>query len=83
MHLRRVTRGLERGDRVDAGQQIGTLGASGVKAAAPHLHFALELPRGDRRGGHSNTRYADPAPFLVRATVRSAADRRRGTKPAI
>lgn len=60
------------GERVTAGQYLGTLGASAVFESAPHLHFALEVP--DRpysgwMGDHTNTHYADPAPFLVRATI--------------
>jgi peptidase M23-like protein len=78
MHLNAITEGLERGDRVLAGQQIGTLGKTAVRFAAPHLHFALEVPTG--KG--TNMRYLDPAPYLVRAKVMSAPDRRPPQKPA-
>lgn len=82
MHLSTITRGLEVGDRVDGGQQIGTLGASGVVSAAPHLHFSLEVPKipGTHGGDHTATNYVDPAPFLVRATMLERADGR--LKPA-
>lgn len=82
MHLDTIERGLEVGDRVDGGQQIGTLGATGIQTAAPHVHFALELPNiPGTHGDHVNTHYVDPAPFLVRATIARTADRRRGEKP--
>ncbi|HEY5923891.1 MAG TPA: M23 family metallopeptidase, partial [Kofleriaceae bacterium] len=56
MHLNTVIEGLEVGDRVDGGQQIGTLGASAVHSAAPHCHFALELPNiPGTHGDHANT----------------------------
>jgi murein DD-endopeptidase MepM/ murein hydrolase activator NlpD len=83
MHLDRVEPGLEVGDRVDGGQQIGTLGATAIHSAAPHCHFSLELPNiPGTHGDNSSTHYTDPAPFLVRATVIDAADRRRPEKPA-
>jgi murein DD-endopeptidase MepM/ murein hydrolase activator NlpD len=82
MHLDDVADELRSGDRVDAGQYVGTLGATAVYSAPPHLHFALEIPdRPGIRGDHSETEYVDPAPFLARARVAPAPDRRR-TKPA-
>jgi murein DD-endopeptidase MepM/ murein hydrolase activator NlpD len=82
MHLDRIAPGLESGDRVDAGQYLGTLGATAVRSAAPHLHFGLELPnRAGTHGDHTDTHYVDPAPFLVRATVVQAAERKRAIKP--
>ncbi|HEY5946481.1 MAG TPA: M23 family metallopeptidase [Kofleriaceae bacterium] len=84
MHLNTITEGLEVGDRVDGGQQIGTLGASAVHSAAPHCHFALELPNvPGSHGDNANTHYADPAPFLVRASIAHAPDRRHALKPAM
>ena len=84
MHLDAVVEGLEVGDRVDGGQQIGTLGATGIHTAAPHLHFSLELPKvPGTHGDHVNTYYVDPAPFLVRASIARAPDRRHAVKPAL
>lgn len=58
------------GDRVTAGQYLGTLGATAVFAAAPHLHFSLEVPaHPGLHGDNTDTHYVDPAPFLVRSTV--------------
>jgi murein DD-endopeptidase MepM/ murein hydrolase activator NlpD len=69
MHLDDVAE-LHIGERVSAGQVIGTLGASAVFEAAPHCHFTLEVPNHPgRHGDNTDTRYLDPAPFLVRATV--------------
>lgn len=70
MHLDLIAEGLSVGDRVDAGQYIGTLGASGILASAPHCHFTLELPLSDQiHGDHTQTRYIDPSPFLARSRV--------------
>jgi murein DD-endopeptidase MepM/ murein hydrolase activator NlpD len=83
MHLDSIIDGLEVGDRVDGGQQIGTLGASAVHSAQPHCHFALELPKvPGTHGDNANTYYVDPAPFLVRASIARAPDRRHAQKPA-
>jgi murein DD-endopeptidase MepM/ murein hydrolase activator NlpD len=83
MHLDTIVEGLEVGDRVDGGQQIGTLGATAIYSAAPHLHFSLEVPRvPGERGDHSNTIYVDPVPFLARAAVAHAPQRRHAIKPA-
>ena len=58
------------GQRVTAGQYVGTLGASAVYESAPHLHFSLEAPRHPgSHGDNTDTYYVNPAPFLVRATV--------------
>ena len=84
MHLDAIAAGLEVGDHVDGGQYIGTLGASAVYAAAPHLHFSLEVPNaGGMHGDNTNTHYVDPAPFLARAAISPVPDRRRATKPAL
>lgn len=72
MHLDVIAPDLSVGDRVDAGQYIGTLGASGILASAPHCHFTLELPlSNDFHGDHTQTRYIDPSPFLARSRVTS------------
>lgn len=69
MHMDDVA-SLKVGDRVAAGQYVGTLGATAVYRSAPHLHFSLEVPaHPGTHGDNTDTRYADPAPFLVRATV--------------
>src|SRR5262249_27082226 len=70
MHLDTVADGLAAGDRVHAGQYIGTLGATAVFSAPPHLHFQLEIPnhRGTR-GDTTDTHFVNPAPFLVRAMI--------------
>ncbi|HUS31583.1 MAG TPA: M23 family metallopeptidase [Kofleriaceae bacterium] len=83
MHLDAIIDGLQVGDHVDGGQQIGTLGATAVYSAAPHLHFSLEIPNvPGTHGDNVNTHYVDPAPFLVRASILDRAERRHPTKPA-
>lgn len=58
------------GDRIAAGQYLGTLGATAVFASVPHLHFSLEIPaHPDQHGDTTDTHYVDPAPFLVRSIV--------------
>ena len=78
MHLNAIVAGLERGDRVMAGQQIGTLGNTAVHSAPPHLHFAVTVPNANG----TSERYIDPAPYLVRAKVIDVPDRRPSQKPA-
>ncbi|HEX2691126.1 MAG TPA: M23 family metallopeptidase [Kofleriaceae bacterium] len=73
MHMDDVA-DVQVGDRVVAGQYVGTLGATAVFASPPHLHFSLEVP--DHPGVHgdnTDTHYVDPAPFLVRATMAATA----------
>lgn len=83
MHMDAVDELLQAGDRVRAGQYIGTLGDSAVPGV-PHLHFALEVPRrpGSRDTVFGATRFIDPAPFLVRAVIHETAERRHAQKPA-
>ncbi len=71
MHMDDVSDQLEPGTRVRAGQYVGTLGATAVYAAPPHLHFSLEIPahKGQRHGDSTDTKFIDPAPFLARATI--------------
>ena len=84
MHLDDIADGLEVGDHVDGGQYIGTLGATAVYSAAPHLHFSLEIPNHPgQHGDNTDTQYVDPAPFLMRANIVSIPDRRHGVKPAM
>lgn len=69
MHMDDVA-DLRVGERVTAGQYVGTLGATAVYTAPPHLHFSLEVPQHpDQHGDTTDTRYVDPAPFLVRSTI--------------
>lgn len=88
MHMDDVAE-LRVGQRVTAGQYLGTLGATAVFSSAPHLHFSLEIPLNlDDRGDITDTRYVDPAPFLVRSTVAvsphtiSERERHHALKPA-
>ncbi|MFN0247692.1 MAG: M23 family metallopeptidase [Kofleriaceae bacterium] len=83
MHMDDVADDLEVRDRVTAGQYVGTLGATAIYSAPPHLHFSLELPEhaGDRGDGITTT-YIDPAPFLVRATIANTPERKHAVKPA-
>ena len=84
MHLDDVAQGLEPGDHVDGGQYIGTLGATAVYAAAPHLHFSLEIPNAaGTHGDNTNTHYVDPAPFLMHASVAPMPERKHAIKPAM
>ena len=83
MHMDDVAEDLQVGDLVRGGQYIGTLGATAVFAAAPHLHFSLEVPRHPgAHGDTTETTYVDPAPFLVRATIVAVPERRHAIKPA-
>ncbi len=46
-HLASVVEGLEAGDRVAAGQVLGTIGRSGNAASTPpHCHFGISRPTG-------------------------------------
>ena len=76
-HLRRNSVTVNRGARVEAGDVLGTAGASG-RADTPHLHFQVERdgvpvdpfngaaaarpPRCDARGSPAGTLWRDPAP---------------------
>lgn len=90
MHMDIVADELEAGARVEAGQYLGTLGATAVYASVPHLHFSLEVPlyANGTEGDITDTRYVDPAPFLVRSTISPTADhphtaeRHHAEKPA-
>ena len=59
-HLEAVADGLQVGDRVRAGQPIGTVGTSG-NAKTPHLHFGIK--RLDEPGRYGPGRAIDP--FMV------------------
>src|SRR6185436_12765531 len=90
MHMDDVAE-IHVGDRVAAGQYVGTLGATAVFSSAPHLHFSLEVPaHPGLHGDNTNTHYVDPAPFLVRSTIAPSSrpvenaerTRRHAIKPA-
>ncbi len=84
MHLDDVAADLQVGDHVTAGEYLGTLGASAVYEAVPHLHFSLELPnQPGRHGDNTETRYIDPAPFLARASIADVPERKHAVKPAL
>jgi murein DD-endopeptidase MepM/ murein hydrolase activator NlpD len=73
MHMDDVADELQVGTRVDAGQYVGTLGATAVYSAPPHLHFSLEVPNHPgAHGDNTDTHYVDPAPFLVRSSIARA-----------
>jgi murein DD-endopeptidase MepM/ murein hydrolase activator NlpD len=85
MHMDEIDAALQTGDRVEQGQYLGTLGATGVSRSAPHLHFSLEVPRSAALRGDlafSATQFIDPAPYLLRATIAEAPQRRHALKPA-
>ncbi len=83
MHMDDVEEHLEPGDHVEAGEYIGTLGATATFQSPPHLHFSLEIPtHPGHHGDITDTRYVDPAPFLVRATITATPERRHPVKPA-
>ncbi len=63
MHLDELRPGLEVGQKVFAGDPIGTVGSTGVVRSLPHLHFAMTI---ERRG---RTQYIDPEPMLRHAVV--------------
>lgn len=69
MHMDDVAK-LRVGERVAAGQYVGTLGATAVFSSVPHLHFSLEVPaHPGLHGDVTDTHYVDPAPFLVRSMI--------------
>lgn len=83
MHLDEIAEGLQVGDRVDGGQYIGKLGNTACYGAVAHLHFSLEIPNHPGlHGDNTDTTYINPAPFLVRAHLAPAPDRRHGKHPA-
>ncbi len=63
MHLDSVADGLTPGMHVPAGALLGTLGRSGIRKSAPHLHFAIAQSDADRR------LFVDPEPMLRFAVV--------------
>lgn len=65
-HLDSIAPGIAVGVRVTAGQVIGTLGDTGTRGTAPHLHFNVH-----RDGDYNND--VDPYP-LLRAADATACD---------
>ena len=63
MHLDEVRVDLEPGQRLRAGESLGTVGRSGMRINNPHLHFAMS----QRRGGQYW--FIDPEPMLRHAVV--------------
>lgn len=63
MHLDEIRDDLVAGQRVRAGQPIGTIGRTGVIRSGAHLHFALSQVQGER------TWFIDPEPILQHAVV--------------
>jgi len=60
MHLDGVREDLKPGVPVKAGEPIGTVGATGVHASGPHLHFAVSV----RQGAEASELFIDPEPLL-------------------
>jgi endogenous inhibitor of DNA gyrase (YacG/DUF329 family) len=60
-HLAAIPRWVVEGRRVLAGQVIGLLGDTGVKNAAPHLHFTLSV----KASRHLPEQYIDPEPLIA------------------
>ncbi len=83
MHLDDVAEDIQVGDHVAAGQYVGTLGATATYGAPAHLHFSLEIPNhAGSQTDSTDTRYVDPAPFLVRSDIAPTPIRRHAVKPA-
>lgn len=71
MHLGAVHPGLKPGDVIEAGQEIGLMGGTGVQQSAPHVHIDIEDPDGRRIDvapliGLSPTAEPCPKPTAVR-----------------
>ncbi len=82
MHMDEVAEDLQVGGAVARGQYLGTLGATAVYSAPPHLHFSLQVPASkDLHGDYIPTRYVNPAPFLMRATIVPVIE--RPSRPAL
>jgi len=60
-HLDEIAEGLTEGDRVAAGDQIGTMGDTG-NTAWPHLHFEVWVGDGAYRGAGVSV---DPVPLMA------------------
>jgi murein DD-endopeptidase MepM/ murein hydrolase activator NlpD len=58
--IRKIRGDLHPGVPVKAGEQIGTVGETGVQHSGPHLHFAISV----RRDPDSEELFIDPEPML-------------------
>ncbi len=67
MHLDELRGGLEVGQKIRAGDPVGTIGTTGFALEAPHLHFALTQEH------HGRAWYVDPEPILRHAVVLASA----------
>ena len=63
-HLDKIREDLAAGTRVQAGENLGTVGRTGVHNSPTHLHFAVSID-GD---------YIDPMPFVRDARRVALAD---------
>lgn len=59
VHLDSIRSDLKIGSPVRGGEPIGTLGRTGIKRSAPHLHFGIAIKRPGRR-----MKFIDPEPLL-------------------
>jgi murein DD-endopeptidase MepM/ murein hydrolase activator NlpD len=60
IHLNALASHLRPGVRVRGGEQIGTVGTTGLRKYAPHLHLEVAVKTAGGRG-----RYIDPEPLLL------------------
>jgi murein DD-endopeptidase MepM/ murein hydrolase activator NlpD len=71
-HLHSIARGVRRGARIEMGQTVGTVGATGL-ATGPHLHFAMW-----KNGKYVNPSKIDlPPQDALEGRVRAAFERER------
>lgn len=63
VHLDVIRADLEPGALVETGEVLGTLGRTGIRHSAPHLHFAVSLQQKGRRV------FIDPEPLLHEVAV--------------
>ncbi len=67
IHLDTIRANLRTGQKVKAGEPIGTVGSTGVQHSGPHLHFAVSV----RKGFEESELYIDPEPLLHLWAVRA------------
>ena len=60
-HLAAIPRWMEVGRPVRAGEVVGLVGDTGVKASGPHLHFTISI----RPSPDDAERYIDPEPLIA------------------